>query len=156
MGVVTLLLERKDVNPNQADTNHDLIPVLWAAWKGHTRVVRIFVEQNISARDRKDTHEERGGWENLRKIAHDRFLAIRTNEFDAVTPAQSWSEVNNQVQKTLRAAEFDQYVCMMGVTDAWNLEFFERRYAEKSRGMTWVSIPYSALFWNLLWDCWLK
>jgi len=118
------------------------------------------VERKISARDRRDTHDEIGGWENLRKIAHDRFLAIRTNEFDTVTPAQSWSEVNNQVQKTLRAAEFELCTRGMGIREklfGWeNLAYIERKYAKQGGDLTWVSIPYSALCWNLFWGCWLK
>ena len=115
-GVVMVLLERKDVNPNQADTKYDLTPVLWAAWKGNAEVVRVLVMSEISAGDRGDTSHEKAVWENIRKIAHDRLLATRTNEFDTVMPAQSWSEVNNQVQKTLRAAEVDS-VCIIKLVE---------------------------------------
>jgi len=45
-GVVRMLLEQSDVNPNAADTQCSQTPLLWAARNGHERVVRIFLERN--------------------------------------------------------------------------------------------------------------
>ena len=44
-GVVKVLLEREDVNPNQADTECGRTPLLWAAEKGHKEVVKILLER---------------------------------------------------------------------------------------------------------------
>ena len=44
-GVVRILLERKDVNPNTADTQCGRTPLSWAAGRGHEGVVRILLER---------------------------------------------------------------------------------------------------------------
>ena len=44
-GVVKMLLEREDVNPNQADTNCGKTPLSWAAEKGHSGVVKMLLER---------------------------------------------------------------------------------------------------------------
>ena len=36
-----MLLEREDVNPDQADSWHDRPPILWAERNGHEGVVKI-------------------------------------------------------------------------------------------------------------------
>jgi len=44
-GVAKMLLERKDVNPNQPDTEYGQTPVSWAAQQGHFRVVEMLLER---------------------------------------------------------------------------------------------------------------
>ena len=39
------LLERKDVNPDQAGTEDGLTPLLWAARSGHEGVVKMLLER---------------------------------------------------------------------------------------------------------------
>jgi len=43
--VVKKLLEREDVNPDQADTEYDRTPLSWAAGEGHDGVVKILLER---------------------------------------------------------------------------------------------------------------
>jgi len=45
-GVVKILLERNDVNPNTADTEYGLTPLSLAAKGGHVGVVRMLLERN--------------------------------------------------------------------------------------------------------------
>ena len=44
-GVVEILLEREDINPDQADTRSRRTPLSWAAMNGHEGVVRILLER---------------------------------------------------------------------------------------------------------------
>ena len=44
-GVVKMLLEREDVNPDQADTDYGQTPLLWAAENGHEGVVKLLLER---------------------------------------------------------------------------------------------------------------
>ena len=41
-----MLLEREDVNPNQADTKSAWTSLSWAAGKGHSGVVKMLLERN--------------------------------------------------------------------------------------------------------------
>ena len=43
--VVKILLEREDINPNQAGTYYGRTPLAWAAERGHEGVVRILLER---------------------------------------------------------------------------------------------------------------
>ena len=43
--VVRVLLERGDVNPNQADTKHGRTPLSWAAGNGHEGIVKVLLER---------------------------------------------------------------------------------------------------------------
>ena len=43
-GLVKLLLERDDINPNTRDTRYRLTPLLWAAECGHEGVVKLLLE----------------------------------------------------------------------------------------------------------------
>jgi len=43
--VVKILLEREDINPNQAGTDYGRTPLAWAAERGHEGVVRILLER---------------------------------------------------------------------------------------------------------------
>ena len=45
-GVVGILLERNDVDPNTADTKYGRTPLLWAAVNGHEGVMKILLERN--------------------------------------------------------------------------------------------------------------
>jgi len=45
-GVVKILLERNDINPNMADTKYGRTPLSWAAESGHSGVVRKLLERN--------------------------------------------------------------------------------------------------------------
>jgi len=45
-GVVKMLLEREDVNPDPADTQDGRTPLSWAAERGHEGVVRMLLEQD--------------------------------------------------------------------------------------------------------------
>jgi len=42
-GVVKMLLEREDVNPDQADSEHSQTPLVWAAQNGHDGVVKALL-----------------------------------------------------------------------------------------------------------------
>ena len=44
-GMVKLLLERKDVNPNTRDTKYGQTPLVWAADKGHEEIVKLLLGQ---------------------------------------------------------------------------------------------------------------
>ena len=43
--VVKMLLEREDVNPNQADTQYDRTPLSWAAHRGHGAIAKMLLER---------------------------------------------------------------------------------------------------------------
>ena len=43
--VVKILLEREDINPDQADTKYGQTPLSWAAENGHERVVKMLLER---------------------------------------------------------------------------------------------------------------
>ena len=44
-GVVKRLLERKDVNPDQPDTEYGRTPLSWATWRGREGVVKMLLER---------------------------------------------------------------------------------------------------------------
>jgi len=54
-GVVKILLEREDINPDQADTGRT--PLIWAAMSGHEGVVRILLERVDVIPDKADTYK---------------------------------------------------------------------------------------------------
>ena len=54
-GVVKMLLEREDVNPNQADTEYGRTPLWWAAEEGHKEVVKLLLEREGVNPDQIDT-----------------------------------------------------------------------------------------------------
>jgi len=41
-----MLLERKDINPDQADTRFGWTPLSWAAENGHKGVVKMIMQWN--------------------------------------------------------------------------------------------------------------
>jgi len=55
-GVVKILLEREDINPNQADTGYGRTPLSWAAKNGHEGVVRILLEREDINPDQADNY----------------------------------------------------------------------------------------------------
>ena len=55
--VVKMLLERKDVNPDQADTKYGKTPLSWAAQNGHGEVVKMFLERKDVNPDRTDSED---------------------------------------------------------------------------------------------------
>ena len=59
---VGMLLEREDVNPNQADTKYGRAPLSWAAKNGHGETVKIILEREDVNPNRADT---RYGWTPL-------------------------------------------------------------------------------------------
>ena len=44
-GVVGLLLQRKDLNPNTPDTKYGGTPLMWAAMGGHEGIVKLLLER---------------------------------------------------------------------------------------------------------------
>jgi len=54
-GVVRILLERGDINPDQADTEYGRMPLSWAAANGHEGVVRILLEREDVNPNQVDT-----------------------------------------------------------------------------------------------------
>jgi len=50
-----MLLEREDVNPDQADTFRGRTPLGWAVLNGHEGIVRIFLEREGVNPDQADT-----------------------------------------------------------------------------------------------------
>jgi len=55
-GVVKRLLERKDVNPDQPDTEYGQTPLSWAAGNGHVGIVRMLLERGDVNPDQPDTY----------------------------------------------------------------------------------------------------
>jgi len=53
--VVRILLQRKGINPNTADTQYDRTPLLWAAERGHEGVVKLLLEQEDISPNTADT-----------------------------------------------------------------------------------------------------
>jgi len=53
--VVKMLLERGDVNPDQADTLYGRTPLSWAAVNGHSEVVKMLLERGDVNPDQADT-----------------------------------------------------------------------------------------------------
>ena len=53
--VVKILLEREDVNPDQADTGYSQTPLSWAAEKGHQGVVKMLLEREDVNPNQVDT-----------------------------------------------------------------------------------------------------
>ena len=53
--VVTMVLRREDVNPDQADTLYGQTPLSWAAKKGHLGIIKILLEQEGVNPDKADT-----------------------------------------------------------------------------------------------------
>ena len=53
--VVKILLEREDVDPNQADTKYGQTPLSWAAENGHEAIVKILLERGDVNPDHIDT-----------------------------------------------------------------------------------------------------
>jgi len=54
-GIVKLLLRRKDINPDTADTVYGRMPLLWAAKNGHEGIVRLLLERKDVNPDIPDT-----------------------------------------------------------------------------------------------------
>ena len=53
--VVKVLLERRDINPDQADTKYGQTPLSWAAEKGHDGVLKMLLERGGVNPDQVDT-----------------------------------------------------------------------------------------------------
>ena len=58
-GVVKVLLERKDVNPNQRDTKSGRTPLSWAAGKGHGGIIKMLLEREDVNPNQADTEPGR-------------------------------------------------------------------------------------------------
>ena len=54
-GIVQMLLHRKDVNPDQPDTEYGLTPLSWAAEKGYEQVMEMLLEREDVNPDQPDT-----------------------------------------------------------------------------------------------------
>ena len=54
-GVVKILLEREDINPNQADTKFGRTPLVWAARVGNEQVVKMLLEREDVNPNQADT-----------------------------------------------------------------------------------------------------
>ena len=54
-GIVRMLLEREDINPNQADVIYGRTPLLWAAKGGHSRVLKMLLEREDVNPNQGDT-----------------------------------------------------------------------------------------------------
>ena len=57
--IVKMLLQREDVNPNQADTQYDRTPLSWAAYRGHGAIVKMLLEREDVNPDQPDTKSGR-------------------------------------------------------------------------------------------------
>ena len=64
MGIVKLVLERKDINPNTADTKYSQMQPWWAAIHGPEGVVQLLLEQVDNYPNTADTEHGRTllGW----------------------------------------------------------------------------------------------
>jgi len=54
--VVKMLLEREEINPDQADTEYGRTPISYAAEKGHSGIVKMLLEREEVNPDRADTY----------------------------------------------------------------------------------------------------
>ena len=61
-GIIKILSEREDVNPNPADTEYGWAPLLWAAKKGHEGAVKVLLERQDVDPNQADT---KYGWTPL-------------------------------------------------------------------------------------------
>jgi len=61
-GVVRVLSEREDINPDQTDTKYGQTPLCWAAEKGNEGVVRTLLEREDVNPDQVDTGERTPLW----------------------------------------------------------------------------------------------
>jgi len=57
-----MLLDRRDVNPDQADTAYGQTPLSWAARNGHSEVVKILLERKDVNPDKGDTFCSKYGY----------------------------------------------------------------------------------------------
>jgi len=53
-GILKVLLERKDVNPDHADTEYGRTPLSWAAGRGHKGIVKILLKRDDVNPDQAD------------------------------------------------------------------------------------------------------
>ena len=58
-GVIKILLEREDIDPNQTDTKYGRTPLLWAVMKGHLGVVKMFLERGDVNPNQPNTYDRR-------------------------------------------------------------------------------------------------
>ena len=86
-GVVKMLLEREDVNPNQADTRYGWTPLWWAAGCGHERVVKMLLEREDVNPNQPDTGSGRTPLSWAAKKGHERVVKMLLERED-VNPNQ--------------------------------------------------------------------
>jgi len=97
--VVKMLLEREDVNPNQADTEYGQTPLLWAAEGGHEGVVKMLLEREDVNPNQADTEYGQTPLSWAAENGHEGIvkLLLERNGVRATTP-------NNQGQTPLSLA----------------------------------------------------
>jgi len=83
-----MLLERKDVNPDQADTEYDRTPLSWAAEKGHSGVVKMLLERKDVNPDQADTRYGRTPLLQAAKNGHEGVVTMLLERKD-VNPDQT-------------------------------------------------------------------
>ena len=89
--VVKILLEREDVNPDQADTGDGRTPLLWAAMYGHEGVVKTLLDQKDVNPNQADTKYGRTPFWWAVQNGHGRVVNILLERGD-VNPEQPNSE----------------------------------------------------------------
>ena len=101
--VVKMLLERKDVNPNQPDTNHGTRPISWAAAGEHEGVVKTLLEREDVNPNPADTFYSRAPLSRAAENGHEglvkMFLARKDVNPNQADPASgrtplSWAAEN--------------------------------------------------------------
>ena len=74
--VVKVLLEKKDVNPDQADTNYGQTPLAWAAVLGHEGIVKMLVERKDVDPNQADTEYGRTPLAWAAKKGHEKVVKM--------------------------------------------------------------------------------
>ena len=85
--VVNILLEREDINPNQADTEYGRTPLQWAAKNGHEGIVKMLLERKDINPDQPDTKHSRTPLSWAAKEGHEGVVKILLERED-VNPDQ--------------------------------------------------------------------
>ena len=74
--VVNILLEREDINPDQADTRYGWAPLSWAAKGGHSGVVKMLLERERVNPDLADTEYGRTPLSWAAQNGHERVIKM--------------------------------------------------------------------------------
>jgi len=100
--IVKMLLEREDVNPNQADTEYGGTPLSWAAMRGHEEVAKMLLEREDVNPNQADTEYGRTPLSWAAESGNDGVVKMLLERED-VNPDQADAKYNRT--PLLRAAQ---------------------------------------------------